>query len=375
MAVGSYHIVESDPSWPREFQAEKARIVAVLKIDAGRVEHVGSTAVPGLGAKPIIDLMVGVDHRPPTEATGPILDRLYAIGYVHDGIETVPGTLYCRKAVPLRFNLHLTEYGAEFWGRHLAFRDHLRVHPEVAKEYEALKRGLLAKMGQEPDQAAYTDGKTAFIVAITNRAMAQPGRNRMVIGFLASHRGSDMQAVIDACRAGRLHATPAVVISNNRDSEALGRAQREGIPHYHLSGTTHPDPEALDVAVLDALVGHGVDWVLLAGYMKKLGPRILRAFRGRVLNIHPALLPKYGGQGMYGDRVHEAVLAAGERETGVTIHLVDEEYDHGPIVAQCTVPVVAEDTVASLSKRVIDREHEFLVEALERLATGTLGSP
>jgi phosphoribosylglycinamide formyltransferase-1 len=197
----------------------------------------------------------------------------------------------------------------------------------------------------------------------------------MKIGFLASHRGSDMQAVLDACRAGRLHATPAVVISNTRDAEALARAQREGIPHYHLSATTHPDPEALDTAILDALVGHGVEWVLLAGYLKKLGPRTLRAFRGRVLNIHPALLPKHGGQGMYGDRVHEAVLAAGERETGVTIHLVDEEYDHGAIVAQCTVPVVAGDTVASLSRRVVEREHVFLVETLERLASGSLTIP
>ncbi|MEK7476125.1 MAG: phosphoribosylglycinamide formyltransferase [Candidatus Coatesbacteria bacterium] len=190
----------------------------------------------------------------------------------------------------------------------------------------------------------------------------------MKIGFLASHRGSDMQAVLDACRAGRLHATPAVVISNNGDAEALVRAEREGIPHYHLSGTTHSDPEALDAAILDSLVGHGVEWVLLAGYLKKLGPRTLGAFRGRVLNIHPALLPKHGGQGLYGDRVHAAVLAAGERETGVTIHLVDEEYDHGAIVAQCTVPVVAGDTVASLSARVIEREHVFLVETLERLA-------
>ena len=175
MAVGSYHIVEYDPGWPREAGAEKARIVAVLRIDPGRVEHVGSTAVPGLGAKPIIDLMVGIDHRPPMEATRPILDRLYAIGYVHDGIETVPGTLYCRKADPRRFNLHLTEYGAEFWVRHLAFRDYLRAHPNVAKEYEALKRALLAPMGDNPDRAAYNEAKTSFIEAVTDRAMGDAG--------------------------------------------------------------------------------------------------------------------------------------------------------------------------------------------------------
>ena len=160
-----------------------------------------------------------------------------------------------------------------------------------------------------------------------------------------------MQAVLDACASGVLAATPAVVISNNRDAEALGRAARSGLPHYHLSSATHPDPAALDAAILDALGRHDADLVLLAGYMKKLGPRTLERYRGRVLNIHPALLPRFGGQGMYGARVHEAVLASGEPETGITIHVVDEEYDHGPIVAQCRVPVHPGDTAESLAAR------------------------
>ena len=194
----------------------------------------------------------------------------------------------------------------------------------------------------------------------------------MRLGFLASHGGSDMQAVLDACAAGRLRATPAVVISNNADAEALARAVRADVPRYHLSGTAHPDPVALDTAIVDALVRHDVELVVLAGYMKKLGPRTLARYRGRVLNIHPALLPRFGGQGMYGARVHEAVLAAGERETGVTIHVVDEEYDHGPIVAQCRVPVRADDTPATLAARVLEREHTFLVETLERIVSGAL---
>jgi phosphoribosylglycinamide formyltransferase 1 len=184
-----------------------------------------------------------------------------------------------------------------------------------------------------------------------------------------------MQAVLDACASGRLHATPAVLICNNRDAEALSRAAHAGLPHYHLSGSTHPDPDALDAAILDALVRHGAELVLLAGYMKKLGPRSLTRYRNRVLNIHPALLPQFGGQGMYGARVHEAVLAAGERETGVTIHVVDAEYDQGPIVAQCRVPVSAGDTPATLAERVLAREHTFLVETLERIATGALKLP
>ena len=134
-----------------------------------------------------------------------------------------------------------------------------------------------------------------------------------------------MQAVIDACKSGRLAARPCVVISNNGDAEALRRAEREGIPHYHLSASTHPAPEELDAAIMQTLRRHRVDLVILAGYMRKLGPKTLAAYRGRVLNIHPALLPKHGGRGMYGMRVLEAVLAAGEKETGVTIHLVDEE--------------------------------------------------
>jgi phosphoribosylglycinamide formyltransferase-1 len=160
------------------------------------------------------------------------------------------------------------------------------------------------------------------------------------------------------------------VISNNGDAEALLRAGRDGIPHYHRSTKTHPNPDQLDAEILRVLRQHRAEWVILAGYLRKLGPKTLAAYRGRVINIHPALLPKYGGQGMYGAHVHEAVLAAGEKETGVTIHRVDEEYDHGAIVAQCRVPVLAGDTVETLSQRVLACEHRFLVETLERIIAG-----
>jgi phosphoribosylglycinamide formyltransferase-1 len=176
-----------------------------------------------------------------------------------------------------------------------------------------------------------------------------------------------MQAVIDACKSGALRATPCAVISNNSGSMALARAVRERIPAYHLSAKTHPDPARLDRSMLEILDRHQTDWIILAGYLRKLGPQVLNAYRGRILNIHPALLPKYGGEGMYGAALHAAVLAAGERETGVTIHQVDETYDHGKIIAQCKVPVERGDTPESLAERVLRREHTFLVETLGRI--------
>ena len=181
-----------------------------------------------------------------------------------------------------------------------------------------------------------------------------------------------MQAIIDACKDGRLDASPRVVISNNSGSNTLARARREEIPGYHISGKTHPSPEELDRGMLETLEMHGVNLVVLAGYMKLLGPRTISRYRGRILNIHPALLPRFGGKGLYGGAVHEAVLAAGERVTGVTIHLVDEAYDRGPIVAQCEVPVMSDDTVDSLSERVLNREHEFYVETLQKIERGEL---
>jgi phosphoribosylglycinamide formyltransferase-1 len=193
------------------------------------------------------------------------------------------------------------------------------------------------------------------------------------IGVLASHHGTTLQAILDACDAGTLTARVVSVISNNSQSGAAQRAHRHAVPFAHLSSHTHPAPEALDQAICDTLVQHNADIVVLAGYMKKLGPRTLKQFEGRILNTHPALLPKFGGQGMYGSRVHEAVLAAGESTTGVSIHVVDAGYDTGPVVAQCEVPVHANDTVESLAERVQTRERAFLVETLQTLSNATPG--
>jgi len=204
---------------------------------------------------------------------------------------------------------------------------------------------------------------------VPEEQVSQPHTRRLMrLAVLASHEGTTLQAILDAIVAGRLSATMAVVVSNNRESGALRRARAAGVPAVHLSSATHPDPEDLDLAILETLEGARVDLVLLAGYLKKLGAKVLRQYRGRIVNTHPALLPKFGGKGMYGSRVHQAVLAAGDSETGVSVHLVDAEYDTGRVIAQCRVPVFAGDSVDGLASRVQEREREFVVETLAALA-------
>lgn len=195
---------------------------------------------------------------------------------------------------------------------------------------------------------------------------------KLRLGFLASHGGSNVQAILDACRDGRLEAEPCVVISNNSDAMVLDRAMAARVPAFHLSSHIHPDPARLDEAILATLEKHRVNLIVLAGYMKKLGPKTLARYRGRVLNIHPALLPKYGGQGMYGHHVHEAVISAGEKESGATVHVVDAEYDEGPIVAQQKVPVLPDDTSESLAARVLEVEHQLYAATLQRIASGEI---
>lgn len=195
------------------------------------------------------------------------------------------------------------------------------------------------------------------------------------LGILASHTGSTLQAIIDACEQGHLNAHCQVVISNNSHSMALQRAKNHHIPALHLSSLTHPEPQDLDTAIANALTQHAVDLVILAGYMRLLGPITLRRFRSRIVNTHPALLPEFGGRGMYGDNVHRAVLDAGVTATGVTVHLVDEIYDHGPILAQTEVPVRQDDTLDSLRGRVQTAERRFYVDTLQKIATAQIPLP
>lgn len=173
-----------------------------------------------------------------------------------------------------------------------------------------------------------------------------------------------------------VHAEIGLVISNNSRSGVMARARRAGVPTLHLSGVTHPDPTERDAAMAAALASADADLIVLAGYTKKLGPRTLERWGGRVVNTHPALLPAYGGFGMYGDRVHSAVLADGARVTGASIHLVTERYDEGPVLAQVEVPVGPDDDVASLRSRVQETEKDLLVTWLaKRCASTSHGDP
>ena len=195
------------------------------------------------------------------------------------------------------------------------------------------------------------------------------------LGVLVSHTGTNFQAIIDACRSGRLHATPVIAISNNSRSSGLSRARDAGVATVHLSTVTHPDPDDLDQAMLDVLTAHSVDLVVTAGYMKRLGLRTLCHYAGKIINVHPSLLPKYGGQGMYGMNVHNAVIKNGDQETGITIHWVDEQYDTGPIISQLTIPVLADDSATTLAARVLPMEHELLVDTLVKLTSNVPKAP
>ncbi|MGF0118330.1 phosphoribosylglycinamide formyltransferase [Promicromonospora sp. Marseille-Q5078] len=184
------------------------------------------------------------------------------------------------------------------------------------------------------------------------------------VALVGSGAGSTADHVLTAVGSGAPGVDVRLVVGNNSRSGLFEVARRHGIATAHLSGVTHPDPDDLDAAVLAALKGAGADAVVLAGYMKKLGPRVLARYEGRILNTHPALLPEFGGAGMFGDHVHAAVLAAGRATSGATVHLVTADYDEGPVVAQVEVPVLPDDDVPALRARVQAAEKALLVDVL-----------
>jgi phosphoribosylglycinamide formyltransferase 1 len=188
------------------------------------------------------------------------------------------------------------------------------------------------------------------------------------LGFLASHGGTSMRAIVHAIEAGELDAQAVVAISNNADAPALDFAREHGVRALHISRTTSGSDEAADAAIGAALADAGADVVVLSGYLRMVGPVTLERFRGRILNVHPALLPKYGGKGMYGRSVHKAVIAAGETLSGASVHLVDEVYDHGLVLSQQTVPVHPDDTAETLAARVVAIEGPLFVETLRQIA-------
>ena len=182
-----------------------------------------------------------------------------------------------------------------------------------------------------------------------------------------------MQAVLAAIERGELAAQARLLVSNRLDAPAIAVAQKHRVPTLHLP--TLPGPAAADVALAAALKSAGVELVVLSGYLRKLGPCTLTAYVSRILNVHPALLPKFGGDGMYGRRVHEAVAASTDTVSGASVHLVDAEYDQGPVIAARQVRLAPGDDAAAIEAKVTAIEPELLVETLRRIASGALKLP
>jgi phosphoribosylglycinamide formyltransferase 1 len=188
---------------------------------------------------------------------------------------------------------------------------------------------------------------------------------KLHIGVFGSGRGSNFKSVLDAIINGTLKSEIKVVISNNSSSGLLEIADHNNIPSYHLSSKVFNSDLELNDRILSVLEEHNVDFILLAGYMKKIDPRIISRYKNRIINIHPALIPSFCGSKMYGSNVHQAVLDYGCKLSGVTVHIVDDEYDHGAIVLQKAVEVLDDDEVDSLAARVLEVEHKTIVEAVK----------
>lgn len=190
------------------------------------------------------------------------------------------------------------------------------------------------------------------------------------LAVFVSGRGSNLRAIVNAVSRGTLHAQIVLVLSSTLDAPALDFAKEHKIRRiFPGTGKGLTDRTA---TILGALSDAEADFIALAGYMKLVEPEVVAAYRNRIVNIHPALLPAFGGKGMYGHHVHEAVLASGAKLSGATVHLVDEAYDRGPIVAQRAVPVLAGDTPDTLAARVLQVEHTLYPETLQLFAEGRI---
>ena len=187
----------------------------------------------------------------------------------------------------------------------------------------------------------------------------------LALGVLLSGSGTNLQALIDAIAAGRLHARIAVVISNVPGAPGLERARAHGLTAVVVGHREAPSREAYDARLVEVLRAHGVALVVLAGFMRLVSPVLLNAYPARVLNIHPALLPAFPG--LHAER---QALEHGARLTGVTVHFVDEETDHGPILAQAAIPILADDSEATLHARIQDQEHRLYPFAIQLIAEG-----
>ena len=194
----------------------------------------------------------------------------------------------------------------------------------------------------------------------------------MNIAFLASYNGSSAKAITDACLEGELLARPSLMISNNEGSVALQWAEDKGLKTACLNSKTHPNAQDLDEAIANKLQEEKIKLVVCSGYMKLIGPKTIESFEGKILNVHPALLPKHGGQGMYGRKIHEAVKNAGDNKTGITIHIVNGEYDKGKIIAQKEIPLTPSDSVSDIEDKVKKAEPDFYIETIGKILSGDI---
>jgi formyltetrahydrofolate-dependent phosphoribosylglycinamide formyltransferase len=192
--------------------------------------------------------------------------------------------------------------------------------------------------------------------------------DRLHLAVLISGGGSNLQALIDACADKDYPAQIDVVISNRPGAFGLARAEKAGIPAETLDHTQYASREAFEAAIQDILSRYKIDLVCLAGFTRILTPGFVGQWRGKIINTHPALLPRHGGEGMHGAHVHRAVLACGDTESGASIHYVIPEVDRGEIIVQRRVPVEAGDTAEGLAARVLAEEHKAYVEAVRMIA-------
>ncbi|MBL7192197.1 phosphoribosylglycinamide formyltransferase [bacterium] len=187
---------------------------------------------------------------------------------------------------------------------------------------------------------------------------------------LASGKGSDFLSLIKGSFRPDSGCEIVLMITNNPDAGAIHKAEKHEIPNRCINSKDYTERKEFIDAFILALKEHSVEFIALAGYLRKIPPEIIRAFPNRIVNIHPALLPSFGGKGMYGEAVHRAVLEAGCKISGVTVHFVDEEYDRGRIIAQSAVPVLDDDTTETLAERVLEEEHRLYPEVLSWFGHG-----
>lgn len=190
------------------------------------------------------------------------------------------------------------------------------------------------------------------------------------IAVFVSGSGSDLQSIIDSVKNGLLKVKIGLVIASKPEIYAIERAKQADIPFRVFLKSYYLDLSSMYEDILVVLKEMNVDYIVLAGYLSILTPNLIRAYKNKIINIHPALLPKFGGKGYYGLRVHQAVIAAGEKISGATVHFVDEGTDTGEIISQSEVPVYPGDTPETLQKRVLALEHKLLPETLASLFNG-----